>query len=346
MLSLRAVALLFTCLSATAMAATPIQPKVVFIGDELTAGWNLSSNPNWVNQGSNYGTSVDAEARFQADVVNLHPAIVHIMVGAADAGFSSPASQEFLPIVVADSITSMVAQAKAANIKVILGTEPPLPPTGGIDMTPVNAWIEAYGAANNIPVINYADALCGCVGSVGPSLGVTGYFYAAIAGTVFQGFYSALLAPSDSYPPALFPTGAGYALMTEMAQNTIATVFGAKLKSGYLQNFDISPYGYELDSIPRPTNSNLALVGDVLQFVAVGAYSDGIYRTLTNTNFAGLSGTWTSSNPVVMLITQSGQTWAISPGTARISYRSPNGIYFSPWDMTVTTCTGTGPNQC
>jgi hypothetical protein len=71
-------------------------------------------------------------------------------------------------------------------------------------------------------------------------------------------------------------------------------------------------------------------VGTVLQFVANGAYSDGSTRTLTNTNFAGSSGTWTSSNPGVMVITQSGQSWAISPGTARISYRSPDGIYFSP----------------
>jgi lysophospholipase L1-like esterase len=341
MFSLRAVALMFTCLSATAMAATPIQPKVVFIGDQLTAGWNLSSNPNWINKGIEYQYAVDAEARFQADVVNLHPAIVHIMVGAADTEGASPSTQEFVPLDVGNSIMSMVEQAKAANIKVILGTSPP-PPINGINMTPVNAWIEAYGAANNIPVINYADALCGCVGSVGQT-GGTGYVYSVGGG---DGLGSQPFLLPTGYDNALTPTAAGYALMTQLAQNTVATVSGVTLKSGHLQNFDISKYndGFSIELVP--TNENKVLLGAVLQFVAYGAYSDGSTRTLTNTNFAGSSGTWTSSNPGVMSITQSGQSWAISPGTARISYRSPNGIYFSPWDMTVFTCGGTGPNEC
>ena len=93
----------------------------------------------------------------------------------------------------------------------------------------LNAWIEAYGAANNIPVINYADALCGCVGSVGASLGVTGYFYGTTANP--SGTYLPLLAPTTYYD-AMTPTAAGYALMTQLAQNTIATVSGVTLKSG------------------------------------------------------------------------------------------------------------------
>jgi hypothetical protein len=227
----------------------------------------------------------------------------------------------------------MVEQAKAANIKVILGTEPTQPINP--NMTPINAWIEAYGAANNIPVINYADALCGCVGSVGASLGVTGYFYGTTANP--SGTYLPLLAPTTYYD-AMTPTAAGYALMTQLAQNTIATVSGVTLKSGHLQNIDISTYGDGWFGEPFPTNENHALVGTILQFVPYGVYSDGSARTLTNTNFAGSSGTWTSSNPGVMVINQSGQSWAVSPGTTRISYRSPNGIYFSPWDMTVAAC--------
>jgi hypothetical protein len=335
MSSLRAVALLLTCLSATAMAATPIQPKVIFVGDELTSGWNLSSNPNWVNH--DYDTAQDAEARFQADVVNLHPAIVHIVVGAGDTESASPESQQDIPWLVAGYITSMVEQAKAADIKVILGTEPTLPINP--NMTPINAWIEAYSAANNIPVINYADALCGCVGSVGASLGVTGYFYSTTANPA--GTYLPLLAPTG-FDNGMTPTAAGYALMTQLAQNTVATVSGVTLKSGHLQNIAISMYGDGEPGQPFPTNENHALVGTDLQFVPYGVYSDGSARTLTNTNFAGSSGTWTSSNPAVMMISQSGQSWAVAPGTTRISYRSPNGIGFSPWDMTVVTCIETG----
>jgi hypothetical protein len=338
MSSLRAVALLFTCLSATAMAATP-QPKVVFIGDGLTSGWNMSANPNWVNKGVDYNTSYDVVDRFQADVVSLHPAIVHIMIGSYDIGAASPASLPIINGLVANNITSMVEQAKAANIQVILGTEPP-PPVNATNMTPVNAFVEAYGAANNIPVINYADALCGCVESVGSPVGVTGYFYATTANPA--GNYLPLLAPIPFVPGLvdMIPTAAGYALMTQLAQNTIATVLGAKLKSGHLENIGISLI-IEGEP-PFPTNENDVLVGTILQFVPYGVYSDGSTRTLTNTNLAGSSGTWTSSNPGVMAVSQSGQSWAISPGTARISYRSPNGIGFSPWDMTVTTCFVTG----
>jgi acyl-CoA thioesterase I len=338
MSSLRAVALLLTCLSATAMAATPVQPKVIFVGDQLTTGWNMSSNPNWVNHG--YETAQYAEARFQTDVVSLHPAIVHIVVGAGDIEGASPVSELTISGLVASYITSMVEQAKAANIKVILGTEPP-PPINWINMTPINAFIEAYGAANNIPVINYADALCGCVESAGPSLGITGYFYSTAAPNP-SGAYVPLLAPTGFYG-AMIPTAAGYALMTQLAQNTIATVSGVTLKSGHLQNFGTLLYS-DGDGTPGPfpANENNVLVGAALQFVANGVYSDGSSRTLTNTNLAGSSGTWTSSNPGVMAVSQSGQSWAISPGTARISYRSPNGIGFSPWDMTVTTCFVTG----
>jgi hypothetical protein len=336
---LRTLTALFTCLaSATAFAATPVQPKVVFVGDGFTSGWNMSANPNWVNQGSiDGGTAQEADARFQADVVNLHPAIVHIMVGSDDTEGASPDSQVGIPTLVPIYITSMVEQAKAADIKVILGTEPegPINP----NMTPLNAWIEAYGAANNIPVINYADALCDCVGSVGESLGITGYFYGTTPNP--SGTYLPLLAPTYYYN-AMTPTAAGYGLMTQLAQNTIATVSGVTLKSGHLQNIDISMYGEGWPDEPFSANANDVLAGSVLQFVPYGVYSDGSARTLTNTNFAGSSGTWTSSNPLVMVINQSGKSWAVSPGKTRISYRSPNGIGFSPWDMTVVTCIETG----
>ena len=68
---------------------TPTQPKVVFLGDWLTAGWNLSSHPNRINKGiAGYGfpgrDSSDLVARFQSDVVSLHPAVVHIVAGSVD----------------------------------------------------------------------------------------------------------------------------------------------------------------------------------------------------------------------------------------------------------------------
>ena len=63
---------------------------------------------NWINQGwsgpippncfvtCESGTSEATEARFQTDVINLHPAIVHIMVGADDADADDDASVPYV----------------------------------------------------------------------------------------------------------------------------------------------------------------------------------------------------------------------------------------------------------
>jgi hypothetical protein len=106
-------------------------PKVVFVGDYITAQWAsvFAANPNWINQGDpnsiveNNNGIHNVLANFQANVVSLHPAAVHIMVGLSDAETDdatySGATAYFL-----SGLNEVVLQAKAANIKVILGIEP------------------------------------------------------------------------------------------------------------------------------------------------------------------------------------------------------------------------------
>jgi uncharacterized protein YjdB len=67
----------------------------------------------------------------------------------------------------------------------------------------------------------------------------------------------------------------------------------------------------------------------------VGAYSNDVDRALYNSNAAGSSGTWTSSNPYVMHVSQTGLAWAMSAGTATLRYVSPTGVRFREWIMTV-----------
>jgi acyl-CoA thioesterase I len=310
--------------SATAAAADK-PPRVVFLGDYLTYNWTsgFAANKNWVNEsrpGMNFPgeQSGDAAARFQADVVALHPAIVHILVGSVDAAVSDDATG---PTVVSDfigNIMEMVQQAKAANIKVILGTTPPGgPSTFGIIQ--MNAFLESYGAANNIPVLNYNDMLCGCVSSVGGS---------GIGNT----YDPSQMNPIPLMGPAL-PTAAGYERMTEMAEAAIDSLSGVNLDSGSLDNI-------ELTNIDIGVGNPLASVSSVatsatLQFTPWGMYSNGVARALYNSNVAGSSGTWTSSNPYVMYISQTGLAWAMSAGTATIRYTSPTGVPFSEWVMTV-----------
>ena len=303
--------------SLTAAAATP--PTVVFIGDDATANWSniFAAHPNWINKGIDgltYGgqNSFAVLARFQSDVVSLHPAIVHIMVGAADANTVDDGVVQFWLAVYENDIKEMVAEAKAANIKVILGTIAPEPyGTGvffGTYFQQVNTFLETYGAANGIPVVNYHDVLCGCIGANDPNAGAldpTGFSLNPYFGS---GLDSTTL------------SAAGYAAMTPLVENAIAEE-GLTLKSGH---------------IVGAGNVNAITVGEGIAFTAYGLYSDGVTRPMLNTNFAGMNGTWTSSNPAALYVGINGQTLAIGPGKVSVSFTSLSGVHFSPWIVTVS----------
>jgi hypothetical protein len=310
---------------------------VVFIGDWITYSWTsaFAANPNWINKGESTigncctepGDSYATLARFQSDVVSLHPAIVHIMIGAADAyvvydsGF-----QSYVPGFLI-ALDGMVKEARAANIKVVLGMEAQNFELGG-NLELINAVIAAYGAANNIPVINYGDALCGCIGSINP--GGVGY-------SGGDGIFNPplpLLVPDAPGDSTLVPSAAGYTVMTQMAENAIASM-SFTLKSGYLQNLQQNDPNEGTDG-PTP-NVNIVGPASVIQFTPHGVFSNGGTYPMLNSTFNGSSGTWTSSNPEVMYLNQKGLAWALSPGTANITYTSPSGVRFSYWTVNVTT---------
>jgi hypothetical protein len=334
--------LLSVLLSAVAHAATP--PKVVFVGDWITAGWSFSS-PNWINKGvqsgglvfSGPGSSGAVLASFQSDVVSLHPDIVHIMIGSADAYIVYDSGYLYYVPDFAADLDAIVKEAKAANIKVVLGMGAQNFEFAG-NLEPINAVIAAYGAAHNIPVINYGDALCGCIGSINPGgIGNTNW-----VGPVGDGGgpgntppqpYLTTAIPGDT--PSV-PTTAGYALMTQMATEALATI-NLTIKSGYLQNVEADNengggYGYQ-------PNVNSVASNQVVQFTPQALYSDGVVRPILNSSFAGSSGTWTSSNPLVMYVNQKGLAWSLTGGAATISYTSPTGVRFSPWVMSVSAPT-------
>jgi hypothetical protein len=116
---------------------------------------------------------------------------------------------------------------------VILGNIPNEGPTGGSLAMEMNDWLDAYGAGNGIQVINYSDAFCGCVGSVG-----SGAANWSIGSTTQPVLYGATIPVTPTTPEGgTLPTVAGYALMTELAQTAIANLT-ATLKSGYLQDVE------------------------------------------------------------------------------------------------------------
>ena len=322
------LALLFSAFF-SASAATPA-PRVVFIGDWVTYSWDgvFAANPNWINQGTpgqgllGNGNSAETLARFQADVVNLHPAIVHIMIGSSDADEDDDAMYRLTFSNFLSNLDSMVKEARAANIQVILGIEPQNLAFGG-PIEPLNSIISSYGAAHKIPVVNYADALCGCIGSTG-AISV-GYDFAS---------QNALLVPAtDQIGSALIPSATGYALMTQMAEAAINTIH-ATVERGYLQNIQ---QANDNENNGPTSNVNTVNVGAVVQFTPQALYSNGSVHPILNSNFAGSSGTWISSNPLVMYVSQKGLAWSLSPGKAIITYASPTGIRFSEWVMIISS---------
>jgi lysophospholipase L1-like esterase len=160
----------------------PDPPSVVFIGDSITAIWGsgqqgpeFAEHPNWVDKGIGGQNSNHLLARFQTDVIDLHPEIVHILIGTNDVypgwtlqpsgpnGINSPANLE-----------AMVHMAQTNGIHVILATIPPW----GCDASNCtlaesadstlsrydrinawNAWIEQYALSKGIPVVDYHSAL-------------------------------------------------------------------------------------------------------------------------------------------------------------------------------------------
>ncbi len=155
---------LLACLLVSLAATAQTSPKVVFVGDTVIGLWAASpeftANKNWSTVLSS--CCFYDNINFQ-NVINQHPTYVHIMVGynyGEQVDDAVPVSEAFSEI--PSSITQMVAMAKAANIKVILGNMIYLPASGEniAVATYLNAWLDQYGRANNIPVVNYNAAFC------------------------------------------------------------------------------------------------------------------------------------------------------------------------------------------
>src|SRR3984885_4175149 len=109
-------------------------PKVVFVGDYITYFWTsaFAGHPNWINEGSRVvpslggdsGTVGEVLASFQSDVVSLHPAIVHILIGVGDSDQThDPTFQLAIPDFLR-SLDAIVKEANVATINVRMRMEP------------------------------------------------------------------------------------------------------------------------------------------------------------------------------------------------------------------------------
>jgi lysophospholipase L1-like esterase len=156
--------------------ASGIRPKGVFIGDSHTAWWSVYDTrvftKDIINRGLGGQTSGQVLLRFQQDVVSLHPAVAHIMIGTNDiSGLIGPVSPEAYQA----NIRAMVELAEANGITVILGTIPPARAQQrrtGFNFLPwqpnLNRWLIAYGRERGVTVADYAAVLSASEGVIRP----------------------------------------------------------------------------------------------------------------------------------------------------------------------------------
>jgi lysophospholipase L1-like esterase len=149
--------------------------ETVFMGDSITYIWGDAEpdffTPNRANRGIDGQTSALMLIRFRADVISLHPRVVHILAGTNDlrrAVIELGATE--------DNLASMIDLAEAHDIAVILATIPP--PDGLHPENPaiapatktLNQWIRATAVARHLPIADYERALEDKSGNFDPSL--------------------------------------------------------------------------------------------------------------------------------------------------------------------------------
>lgn len=138
--------------------------RVIFIGDSITESWKPSIpslfTDDILDRGISGQTTTQMLARFRADVIDLHPAVVHIMGGIND--INSPIGTALTR----SNIMSMVELARAQGITVILGSVTPSSFfQGAPDKEPaphiawLNRWLRDYAGKNGLIYVDYHSPL-------------------------------------------------------------------------------------------------------------------------------------------------------------------------------------------
>jgi lysophospholipase L1-like esterase len=190
-------------------AAPPVQGRVVFLGDSITAGWDLAKyfpGKPYVNRGISGQTTMQMLVRMYPDVIHLHPAAFILLAGTNDiARNTGPETLEMLQ----DNIRAMCELAESHNIKIILCLLTPVSDYGTgkqtdrrppADIISVNHWLESYARDVHAEIADYYSALVDD------------------QGMLRQGY-------SDD---GLHPNARGYALLTPIA----AAAIGRAVNSG------------------------------------------------------------------------------------------------------------------
>ena len=182
--------------------------RVVFLGDSITAGWNLARffpGKPYINRGISGQTSSQILLRFHQDVVDLHPKAVVILAGTNDlAGNAGPETLGQIE----GNLASMAQLGQANHIAVVLCSLLPTlhywwhpqVPDPAARIVALNRWLKAYAARHHEVYVNYYRAMKTPAGALQPRLTIDGVHpsaagYAVMARLVRVGILKALRAP-------------------------------------------------------------------------------------------------------------------------------------------------------
>jgi acyl-CoA thioesterase I len=184
-------------------ALPPATPgRILFFGDSITEAW-LRMRPDFftgdrVDRGISGQTTLQMIARFRTDVIDLKPALVHILAGINDIGGNTgPTSLANIR----GHLQSMAELARAHGIRVVFGS-----------ILPANrfTWMPDIDPVPSVRALN--DWLRGYCADQG--FGFVDYFAALDDGTCG-------LSSEHAYD-GVHPTAAGYAVMEPLAEAAIA----------------------------------------------------------------------------------------------------------------------------
>ncbi len=114
---------MFAAQNAALGAPRPDERRIVFIGDSTTYFWTqrdpgFFKDKSRIDRSRGAQTTTDMRARFDADVLALRPAVVHIMGGIVDIARNNGVASDEMRA----NIAAMAAAAQAAGATVIIGS--------------------------------------------------------------------------------------------------------------------------------------------------------------------------------------------------------------------------------
>jgi lysophospholipase L1-like esterase len=184
--------------------------RVIFLGDSITDSWkNLEPElfrSDWLDRGISGQTTGQMLLRFRADVLDLHPAVVHILAGTNDIAGNTGATSL---AIIQGNIESMAELARAHGVRVVLASILPAAQYGWhlqiqpiAAITAMNEWLRAYATREHYTYVDYYAVLNDGHGGFKAELAYDG----------------------------VHPNPAGYAAMHALAEASIARALASRLR--------------------------------------------------------------------------------------------------------------------